>query len=69
MVHARGQQTLEDKRRQYKDDMVELMDVQNDIDQVSLSLSLSRCLSVCLSLSSVSFSVGLSLFFSRALSL
>jgi hypothetical protein len=35
MVHAKGQQTLEDKRRQYKDDMVELMDVQNTLDQVT----------------------------------
>jgi len=34
MVHARGQQTLEDKRTQYKNDMMELMDVQNTLDQV-----------------------------------
>jgi len=33
MVHARGQQTLEDKRTQYKNDMMELMDVQNTLDQ------------------------------------
>ena len=51
MVHARGQQTLEDKRRQYKDDMVELMDVQHDMDQVYLSLSLAVSLSLSVSLS------------------
>ena len=36
MVHARGQQTLEDKRTQYKNDMMELMDVQSTLDQVGL---------------------------------
>ena len=38
MVHARGQQTLEDKRTQYKNDMMELMDVQNTLDQVAIQI-------------------------------
>ena len=58
MVHARGQQTLEDKRRQYKDDMVELMDVQNNIDQVSPSLS---AVSLSVSRSSLPLSLSVSL--------
>ena len=33
MVHDRGQETLEQKRAQYKTDMMELMDIQSSLDE------------------------------------
>ena len=33
MVHAKGQQTLEEKRNQYKNDISEIMDIQSTLEQ------------------------------------
>jgi hypothetical protein len=33
MVHAKGQQTLEEKRNQYKNDISEILDIQSTLEQ------------------------------------
>ena len=33
MVHAKGQQTLEERRNQYKNDISEIMDIQSTLEQ------------------------------------